>query len=55
MTCGIHWQNKVQIQRVCWFTHTIGDLFFYKAYKILNIDKIIQELLEMLLELDLHA
>ena len=52
MTRGVHWQNniwRVQIYRVCWFTHAIGGLLsFYKARKTSNLEKIIQELLEML-------
>ena len=55
MTRGVHWQNniwRVQIYRVCWFTHAIGGLLsFYKACKTSNLDNIIQELDNIIQEL----
>ena len=54
MTSGVYWQNniwRVQILKVCWFIHATGHLLsFYKACKTLNLDKIIQEVLKMLLD-----
>ena len=41
--------GEYRFKETVWFTHAIeGLLFFYKVCKILNLDKIIQELLEML-------